>query len=78
MWNLFFTLSQVQVDRQWTVTVKDWTVRVLTWAVLMAASDSGIGSGIFDGSFNILAVLLFSGFQSDDHFNDSYYITHKV
>ena len=53
------------MDRQWTVTVNDGTVRVLTWAVLMAASDSGIGSGIFDGSFNILAVLLFSGFQSD-------------
>ena len=58
--------------------LKDGTVRGLTWAVLMAASDSGIGSGIFDGSFNILAVLLFSGFQSDDHSNDSYYITHKV
>ena len=68
MWNLFFTLSQGQVDRQWTVTVNDWTVRVLTWAVLMAASDSGIGSGIFDGSFNILAVLLFYGFKSGAHF----------
>ena len=48
--------------------MNDWTVRVLTWAVLMAASDSGIGSGIFDGSFNILAVLLFYGFKSGAHF----------
>lgn len=53
------------MDSQLTVTVNGGTVRGLTWAVLMAASDSGIGSGIFDGSFNILAVLLFFGFQSD-------------